>query len=180
MGRRGIDESMGNFSRMINHLLEFHSEEKGLIHCASYALGQKIVDCVDKRHKDRIIFPRSAEERQEAFESHCASSAPSVIVTPSMTEGFDFKGEFARWQVIAKVPYPSLGDKQVAVKKDRNPDWYTMETVKTVIQAAGRIGRSEDDFGVTYITDDDFNMLLKRGRGMFPRWFTEAIVDPTS
>jgi Rad3-related DNA helicase len=92
-----------------------------------------------------------------------------------MTEGFDFAGDLARWQVIMKVPYPNLGDKQVNAKRERDPEWYQLETVKTIVQATGRICRSEDDFGVTYIIDADFEMLWGRYRSFFPEWWTESV-----
>jgi Rad3-related DNA helicase len=93
-----------------------------------------------------------------------------------MTEGFDFKDDCARWQIITKMPYPYLGDRQVAAKKDRSPDWYDTQTIQTVIQATGRICRSEEDWGVTYMLDEDFKILWDRRRSMFPPWFKEAIV----
>jgi ATP-dependent DNA helicase DinG len=98
-----------------------------------------------------------------------------VILSPSFTEGFDFADDMARWQVIAKMPYPYLGDKQVAAKKEADPEWYAMRTVMTVIQASGRICRNEKDHGVTYITDADFNHLWERYGYMFPNWWKEAL-----
>jgi Rad3-related DNA helicase len=62
--------------------------------------------------------------------------------------------------------------------KDRNPDWYSMQTATTVIQACGRIVRDEKDHGVTYMLDGDFNMLWSRHSYFFPNWFKSAMVWP--
>ncbi len=101
-------------------------------------------------------------------------------VNPSMTEGFDFSEDLARWQIIAKVPYPSLGDAHVVAKKDQDEEWYILEVVKTIVQASGRVVRSEKDKGVTYILDSDFERVWRENQHMFPKWWSEAVVWPKS
>ena len=74
-------------------------------------------------------------------------------------------------------PFPSLGDKQVEAKLARDQDWYEAETLKTILQACGRICRSETDHGSTYILDSDAARLLRQHWDELPRWFTRAIVE---
>ena len=93
-----------------------------------------------------------------------------------MTEGFDFAYDLARWQVIAKVPFPYLGDRQVAAKKDINQDWYDLQAVMSIIQACGRIVRSDTDHGVTYVLDGDFMPLFEKNSDFFPRWFVDSFI----
>jgi Rad3-related DNA helicase len=59
----------------------------------------------------------SAEGRQAALEEHLMRPEPTVLLTPSMTEGLDLVDDLARWQVICKLPYPYLGDPQVAARR---------------------------------------------------------------
>ena len=91
-----------------------------------------------------------------------------------MTEGFNLQDDLARFQIIPKIPYPYLGDKQVEAKRDADPEWYAMQTAMTIIQACGRIVRSDDDHGETYILDADFKMLYDRHQDFFPKWFREG------
>ncbi len=95
-----------------------------------------------------------------------------------MTEGFDFSEDLARWQIIAKVPYPYLGDLQVSAKKDKDEEWYTLQAVMSIIQACGRVCRSDTDKGTTYMLDEDFLTLYDRCGHMFPRWWVDALVWP--
>lgn len=153
-----------------------HTAERGLIHCGSYELGQQIAQTLEEHgHKSRIIFPNNADEREAAFQA-LAQSSNGIIVSPSMMEGFDFAGDLARWQVIAKVAYPYLGDHHVRAKMERDEDWYRSRAVMSTIQAAGRVCRSEDDFGVTYIVDSDFRRLYERTAAMWPKWFQDAVI----
>jgi ATP-dependent DNA helicase DinG len=176
MGQKYIDATMPSMLRMCERILKAHSAEKGLIHCHSYRIGQMIFDYLDGRFPGRIIFPKSAKERDARFAYHAATEEPTVMLSPSMTEGFNMVEDLARFQIMAKVPYPYLGDKQVAAKKDRDPAWYSMQTAMTIIQACGRIVRSDTDFGATYILDSDFQMLHERNPDFFPQWFEDAFV----
>jgi Rad3-related DNA helicase len=179
MSRRNLESSLPQFLKTLDKIFARHHSEKGLIHCNSYALGKVIFEHFrNTDHGQRLIFPQKADDRDTAFEQHCTSEFPTVLLTPSMTEGFDFTGNLARWQVIAKVPYPSLGDRQIVAKKDQDQDWYHLETIKTIIQAAGRIVRSDTDVGYTYILDSDFDRLYEQCQDYFPRWFTDAFVYP--
>jgi len=181
MSKRNIDITMPSFLRVVDKILTQHKDEKGIIHCNSYALGEKIYrHFMATPHGVRLLFPKNADERDTARAVHEKEKGnPTVIISPSMTEGFDFKDDLARWQVIAKMPYPYLGDLQVSRKKEQDPAWYALQTASTIIQACGRVVRSETDYGVTYILDSDFQMLWDRYKGrFFPPWFVKAMVWP--
>lgn len=176
MSKRNVDDSFPSFVRICGMIMEVHKGQKGIIHCNSYQLGQRIIGAfAGTQHADRLVFPTNADEREKAFEAHSASDSDSVIVSPSMTEGFDFANDLARWQIIAKVPYPSLGDAQVVAKKDLDEEWYSLQTIMTIVQASGRICRNEEDSGVTYIMDADFKRLFDQYGYMFPAWWADSI-----
>jgi len=177
MGRKNADETLPRLLRVCDKILTSHAKEKGLIHCHSYKLGEAIYKFLNStQHKHRIIFPRKADEREEAFKRHCAFDEPTVLLSPSMTEGFSLDDDLARFQIMAKMPYPNLGDKQVEAKKDLDQEWYTLQTITSIIQACGRIVRSDTDYGSTYILDSDFLMLFEKNPEFFPKWFQDAFV----
>lgn len=179
MSRRNQDSTLPPLLRVVDKILAKHHDEKGLIHCHSYELGKKIADHIRSGpHRSRVMFPKNAEEKEEQIKIHRGSPDPTVLVSPSVTEGFDFKGDEGRWQIIAKVPYPYLGDRQVKAKKDQDQEWYDMQAIMAIVQSSGRICRSEDDWGVTYVLDEDFKTLYDRRRSQFPDWFKESIVWP--
>jgi Rad3-related DNA helicase len=176
MSMRNIDETMPLLIKYTQKIIEKFHDKKGLIHCNSYKVGQALYEHLKRtQHSNRIIFPKNAEERENAFKEHSSSKMPTVIISPSMTEGFDFAGKLAEWQIIAKVPFPNMGDKHTCARKDVDDAWYKMETIKTIVQACGRIVRSENDKGVTYIMDSDINRLLDRNSELFPKWWLSAV-----
>lgn len=175
MGRSNAAETLPRLLRMCETILEAHPEDKGIIHCHSYALGQKIYDYFQSRPSaSRVLFATKAAERMANFNLHKISPAPTVMLSPSIAEGFSFDEDLARFQIIAKVPYPYLGDKQVAAKMELDRDWYTLQTVMTILQACGRIVRSDTDHGDTYILDHDFIRLFEENGKFFPKWFRDA------
>lgn len=179
MSMRNVDANLPVALRFIERVLDKHGDEKGLIHTHSYKLGQALVKHFQStKYWPRFIFPAAGEERDEAYARHKTGNEPTVLVSPSMTEGFDFPDDSARFQVICKCPYPSLGDLQVRAKKDDDPLWYKLETIKTIVQAAGRICRSEEDYGVTYMLDSDIDRLFNDCGAYLPGWFSNAMVWP--
>ena len=96
------------------------------------------------------------------------------MIRASISEGFSFDDDLARFQIIAKVPYPYLGVRQVAATMEQDRDWYILQTVMSILQACGRIVRSETDHGATYILDLDFIRLYEENTKFFPKWFKDA------
>ena len=100
---------------------------------------------------------------------------PTVLLSPSMQEGVDLRGDYSRFQIICKVPFPYLGDKVVKKRMSKWPEWYSTQTAKTVIQAVGRSVRSEDDHAVTYILDEGWRYFYNRHKEYFPQDFRECL-----
>ncbi len=156
-------------------IMDDHDAEKGVVHTHSYRIAQALRAGLPERLRKRLVTHDSAEGRQAALEEHFTRPEPTVLVTPSMTEGLDLADDLARWQVICKLPYPYLGDPQVAARRARDPGWYAWRTGLTLVQAYGRAVRSRDDHAVTYLLDADAPAFLERERSRLPGWFLEAV-----
>jgi len=175
MNRQNIEYTQPSMLRQIARIAKVHANEKGVVHTHSYKLGKAVYDhLVAEGLGDRVFFPSNSRDRTDAWEMHTVSTAPTILISPSMTEGFNMADDLARWQIIAKVPYPYLGDEQVQAKKDRSPEWYILQTCMTILQACGRVMRSDEDHGVTYILDTDFRRLFNQNKRFFPKWLTAA------
>ena len=111
--------------------------------------------------------------RLEILKKHMTSKAPTVLLSPSMAEGVDLKGDLSKFQILCKVPFPYLGDKVTKKKMSKWNWWYDTQTVRTIIQSVGRSIRSEKDTAVTYILDDDWRRLKSKSKNLFPINFFE-------
>lgn len=171
MGRKSIDKTLPIMVKTIEELLSHHKDEKGIIHCHNYKIAKYISDNIDD---DRLLF-HSSDDRIDVLNFHIKTTHPTVIVSPSFTEGIDLQGKLSRFQIIAKVPFPFLGDNYVKEKMNRVKDWYAWQTLKSIIQASGRSVRDYDDYAITYILDSDWLFLKSRNLQMIPVWFKNAI-----
>jgi Rad3-related DNA helicase len=170
MNKANIDETLPDVARDLKRALDYHKTEKGIVHCHSYKIAQFIEEnCIDSR----LLFHVS-ENRESMLSRFIKSTEPLVLVSPSMTEGVDLKDDLARWEVIVKVPYLYIGDKQIARRMKIDPDWYNWQTCLTLVQSYGRIFRSEHDWGTAYIFDSGARSFINKNRDILPDWFLEA------
>ncbi len=176
LNARTMSESLPNIVKVLDNLLSVHKNDKGIIHTTSYSQVQFIKNNLSKENLSRLIETNPKFDRNEMILKHTQSTKPTVLISPSMFLGVDLKDDLSRFQIIVKVPYPDLTDKKVSVLKQRNPKWYEWNTILRLIQAYGRSVRNADDYANTYILDSSVSFLLKNGKEMIPKWFSEAII----
>ena len=167
MAKAKIDQSLPNIVNSIKNILDIHKEDRGLIHCHTY----KIAKYIDDNVKNSRLLLHDSGSRESTLKQHCDGILPTVLLSPSMTEGVDLAEDKSRFQVICKIPYPYIGDDVVAAKMKEDPDWYNWITARTIIQAIGRSVRSSTDQAVTYILDDGWKFFYQKNRKFFPRDF---------
>jgi ATP-dependent DNA helicase DinG len=157
-------------------LAEMHPQEKGVIHTHTRKINQYLVTHL-RQFDSRIVTYHDSRDRDRALEAHCASSRPTVLLTPGMAEGLDLKDDLSRFQIICKVPYPVL-DHYTEARIELDPGWYQWRTALTIVQATGRSVRSKEDYAVTYVTDKGFERFVAKNKHLLPRWWLDAIRWP--
>lgn len=96
-----------------------------------------------------------------------------------MDRGVDLPGDLCRVIVVAKIPFPNLGDKRTNARLYRTKDgefWYAVNTVRSLVQMPGRAVRSADDWAVTYILDHQFTTIVwAKSKRLLPGWWKAAV-----
>ena len=131
---------------------------------------------IPRKYKNRILIAYG-ENREKMLNKHKSSNLPTVLISPSMAEGVDLKGNLSKFQIICKIPFPYLGDKVVKKKMAKWNWWYDVSTIRTVIQSIGRSIRSETDTAVTYILDSDWKRLYSKSKKMLPKDFEKSYYE---
>ena len=171
MSYKSKEETFKKYIPYIQKLLDKYKNKKGIIHTNSFELAKWIEGSI----KDpRLIFHDSTN-KDEILRFHKESNKPTVIVSPSMDTGVSFDNDDARFQIIAKVPYPSLGSQKNKLRQSNNPDWYSWKTVSGIVQMTGRPVRSNLDYADTIIIDGSFGDVIKHSSHFLPDWIQEAI-----
>lgn len=171
MSFKNKEETFKRYVPYIKKLLEKYKNKKGIIHTNSFELS----NWIQKSIKDKRLIFHDSSNKDEMLRRHYESEEPTVIVSPSMDTGVSFDNDSARFQIIAKVPYPSLASQKNKMRQSNNPDWYSYRTCSTLQQAYGRIVRSDIDYGDTIILDGSFGDVIKHSSEFLADWFQEAI-----
>lgn len=174
-------------AKAIIQISEKFPNRKGIVHSGSAANAKKLVEIIDRLSPNGSRFYTHGAgqkfTRETALEEFITTRLPRVLVTASYTTGVDLP-YLIGWQVIAKIPFPSLADDIVARRRAYTfpngyrfgQEVYKADTMNTVIQAAGRINRSPTDSGPTYILDANYGLLVDAYR---PRFYNEAVIRLT-
>lgn len=167
-----IDSTLPKVVEGIKQIMNEHKNEKGIIHAHSY----KIANYIKRNIRSKRILTHDSTNREEVLRKHMTSKEPTILLSPSMTEGVDLVDDASRFQIICKIPYPYLGDKLVKKRMNKWRWWYSLQTAKTIVQSVGRSIRSEEDHAVTYILDSDFQKFYSRNTYLFPESFRDCMV----
>jgi len=157
--RKTMDTALPKLASDINKILDKHENQRGIIHTSSYSL---MFDLSDKIVGDRVITYHDSNSKNAAIEKF-KETEDGVLMGPSLTEGLDLPGDLCRFNIIGKIPYPSLGDAHIKKRMEKDREWYRWMTYNHIQQAIGRGVRFNGDQCVTYIMDgciDMFNDLL--------------------
>ena len=171
MSYKSKEDTFKNYIPYIKKLLDKYKNKKGIIHTNSFELS----NWIQKSIKDTRLIFHDSSNKDEMLRMHFESDEPTVIVSPSMGTGVSFDNDKARFQIIAKVPYPSLGSQKNKMRQNNNPDWYSWKTVCGLIQMTGRSVRSDVDYADTIIIDGGFGDVIKHSSHFLPDWVQEAI-----
>lgn len=137
----------------IDMILDMFPKERGIIHSTTYLIVKAIE--MYSRHRNRLIIHNSYN-REEKLQEH-ADTKGAVLLSPSMTEGVDLKGDLSRFQIIVKLPYPNLGEPCIKKRAEEEPEIMDFKTSLTLIQSIGRSVRTEHDKATTFMLDNRIN-----------------------
>lgn len=168
------EQSLPCIISMIDYILTMYKDYRGIIQTGSYAFAKAVKDGVSDDNKIRILLYEDSATKSDSLEVYKLSKN-RVLVGPSLVEGLSFDDDLCRFQIIMKVPYPSLADKFVSAKMNYDNQWYSNTTAISILQGVGRGVRNMHDWCVTFILDGCFLRLLQTSRSMFPQEFCERI-----
>lgn len=147
-------------------------DRNGLIHSVSYKRRDTMLTY--SKYKDRMVTHNrhDAADKIRAFKE---GPRGRVLVSPSVTTGYDFPYTECEYMIIAKVPFPDSRDPVTAARTmidARYPNYLAMQEL---VQSGGRGMRAEDDQCEVFITDAHANWFLSKNADLAPRWFRRAI-----
>lgn len=189
MSYKGKEEGYGKLIDAIVEIIRRHPDDRMLIHSTNYECTREIRERLEVLPAElrvnstgavRKLITYSESNQKESRLSDFLSSPSSIMIAPSMGRGVDLPGDACRVQVIAKVPFGNLRDKQISTRLygtgREGKVWYAVNAIRTIVQMTGRAVRGPDDYAITYILDSQFvTNLWASNKRLFPEYWKEAL-----
>ena len=151
---------------------KWSGEGKGIIHTVSFKRAQYLKE--KSGHRAHMILNESATTARVVAEFK-RRAAPAILVSPSVSTGWDFPADMAQWQVIGKIPFPDSRNGLMAARSKADPEYPMHLTMMTLIQMCGRIVRGPSDCKPTFIVDEQAKWFIPKYRHLAAGWFMEQV-----
>jgi Rad3-related DNA helicase len=101
--------------------------------------------------------------------------APAVLVSPTVTTGWDFPqgGGKPQYIIIGKLAYPTAKDPILQARQEDDKEWSSFMAMEVLIQESGRMTRSSTDLAEIFCVDDNITWFLKAYSKFAPKWFMQ-------
>lgn len=173
LNKASLDQNIGKAIKIVEAILEKHKDSKGIIHTSTHDIAKRIANAIKN---PRLLIKELGETNEDILLKHITSTAPTILLSPSMMFGVDLVGDLAKFQIVVKSPYPSLGDKRIFTLTKKSQKWYETKMLVKLVQSCGRGVRTKDDTCVTYILDDAAKRAVIRNAPRLPKYFMDRIL----
>lgn len=169
---RMVEGQKRQWVNLIDRLLSSRSDRKGIVHTTSFERARYLQQY--SANSSRLLLNES-KTTKDVVANFKASKGNLVLVSPSVTTGYDFPYSECEFQIIGKIPFPDLRTKAAKVRSERNKEWAGYMAAQQIVQSSGRGMRAEDDMCETFIVDGNFGWWWRTNRKYTPRWWGQAV-----
>jgi Rad3-related DNA helicase len=177
---RSSDEDYKAVIEQADQIIDQRCDRKGIIHTVSYARSKRALQY--SRHGNRFIWNENGADLTSCLDRFRAMDAGAILVTPSVSAGFDFPGQACEYQIVLKFPFPNETERVVKERCSQIPGYRLWSAAQSIAQMCGRARRYEQDRSETFILDNSVRQLCgPEGKQFCPpgfRIFTVAKVPP--
>lgn len=173
-----IGQTIFEFSKVIpDGLLVFFPSYPVMRKCTEHWIKQGIWQAINDQ-KRIFIEPQVKEEFKSVMKNYydeikdmnSSGAIFMAVMRGKVSEGLDFADMYGRAVIITGIPFAPYKDPKIVFKKqyldeNRTPEnqmssgqeWYTLDAIKAINQAIGRVIRHKDDYGAILFCDTRFN-----------------------
>ena len=156
----------------LDNLIDARLDKRMIVHCHSYQRKEYLM--TRSRHRGRMMGHTAADATIVAQQFRM-SPPGTILVSQSMTEGWDFPGEDCEVQFIVKIPFPDSRDAVIKARNKIDKDYSSYLAMQTMVQAAGRGIRYNGDRCETIILDGASKWFMWKCAPFAPMWFNNSV-----
>ncbi len=171
-------------------ILTFFSCYTMLVHCCD-AWKASVIPAIERKTQKKVFKEqRKSSQNQtvlKGYRSRILAGKGAILFAVcrgKISEGLDFADEAARMVIVIGIPYPSLADRRVNIKREyldehkeqlriSGKDWYMQEAVRAVNQSIGRAIRHRYDYGSILLVDERFDS--GEVKSLISRWLRDSV-----
>lgn len=172
---RMTPEAEKSWLKLIAQIVNSRLDRKGILHSVSYKRRDVIAAFLQKEIPSLKIFTHGSHNTALQVVKFKAAKPPALLVSPSVSTGFDFPLDQARYQVICKIPFPDARSNVMKARCKEDKDYAFYLTAQELIQMSGRATRAMDDWSENLIVDAHFEWFWNKAKPFVPKWFAEAV-----
>jgi Rad3-related DNA helicase len=150
----------------IDQIIQRRLDRKGIVFTVSYDRARLLLS--RSRFKD-IMFTHSTNDVVQVVNKFKLASPPAVLVSPTVTTGWDFPG--LDYIIVGKIPYPDTKDLVLQARHVDDVDWSSYLAMDTLVQECGRGSRSAKDKCEVLLVDDNAVWFMYQYAKFAPKWF---------
>ena len=168
-------ENMRVWARRIDQIIEKRLDRKGIVFSVSYARAELYYKLSGLENKQDILMLHDSNNVRSRVEEFKRRKAPAVLVSPSVTSGWDFPDTECEFIVIGKVPFVTATGELTKARQKDDDEWVHFLAMETVVQEAGRGTRSSTDRCEVFVVDDMWVWWWGKYHKLSPRWFQDRV-----
>lgn len=162
-----MDHRQENFQPLylrIDQIMGSRTDRKGLIQTVSWKQGGASTEEIHRhcRFSNYMLSNEQGKPASSYIEEFKKAPPPYVMISPSISTGYDFANDSAEYQILVKIPFQDGRSKIVKARQEDDRDYGPYNTMQSLVQRVGRIMRSKSDRGESILVDDHAQWFVKK------------------
>lgn len=162
-------DDLGMLWARLDQIATRRRDRKGIIHTISYARRDDILG--RSRWAPSMLINQKGSPATAMVEEFKQAPPGTILVSPSVSTGYDFPGKECEWQFMCKIPFPDSRSKIVQARQKDDKEYGPYSAMQTLVQTFGRGMRSKEDRCENFIGDDHLAWFLPRYSHLAPKSF---------
>jgi Rad3-related DNA helicase len=176
INRHSTPDHMAMWTARADQIVDRRMDRKGIFFTVSYQRRTTYYN--NTRHRG-IVHSHGTDNVVSVVNRFKRAAAPAVLVSPTVTSGWDFPGTDCEYIIVGKVPYPDTRSAVVKRRHALDSEWTSFMAMQTIVQEAGRGTRRPTDKCEVLIIDDTWEWWWPRYRKFAPKYFQERVLPST-
>ena len=144
--------------RTAANIMKQRSNRSGIIHTVSYHLAKEFMLWL--RNYDRVLarmcVTHERHNTADIVSEFKKAKLPQILISPSVTTGYDFPQEECEYVIWLKLPFPNMHTPVMQARAARDKSYSGYLMVQELAQGVGRGMRSASDYCESFILDDNW------------------------